>query len=442
MKSKLFKAFAITLGMLGFWAACTADLKNLDSNKKIDSETIDDYQDLDIENNYEKSDSCVTSSASHVDSIRPVDVIFVIDNSGSMSEEIQLITQNINDHFAAVMDAANLDYRVIVIVQHGSPSSYYGYACFEEPLSTIPKGDCENLTLGTPPGNKYGKFYHYSYDVQSNDSPCIILDTLFAVNNRPDKYGLAPEGWIKWLRKSAYKIIIEVTDDAPSCWWYPDVDDTTKKKVFNDFQSELGGQIFAIEFDKKLTTLAPEQFGTPEKRNYTFYSIVGMKEKPDAVDEEFGSLIDPLGKENDPFLPSEAVASNKCSTAAASGFGYQSLSKLTGGLRFPVCQAEYFDIIFNKLAQSIDSITSTLCILNIPENNNIDFSKVSVEVETEAGVIFLNQVDNEKYCSSSADEFYIDDTSNSVILCENACLNIKSISKNITFNAGCIEQIF
>lgn len=432
-------AFATMMG------ACAAASSVLDHVESVGENEGDiNLHDLSVQDS-DESVPCVEAQASKITSARPVDVIFVIDNSGSMSEEIQSITKNINDHFANVMDADALDYRVIMVVKHGSPSSYYGNACFEEPLSTIPKGGCQTLALGKEPGNKPGKFYHYSYDVQSNDSPCIILDTLFAANNHPDVYGLAPNGWIEWLRPTAFKILIEVTDDSPGCWWYPDVSDTTKKKVFNDFGSSLGGQIFALEIDKKLTNLAPEQFGTPEKRNYAFYSIVGMKEKPNAMDEEFGQLIDPLGKEDDPFYPDEEVVANNCSTAVAPGFGYQSLSKMTGGLRFPVCQAEKFDIIFEKIAKSIDSITSTICTIEIPSkgiDGDVDLSTVQLSLDGyDPDSEYLQIVSDEKSCTGAGDEYYIDTIANYVALCPESCKVIKSSGQDVLLSAGCVSII-
>lgn len=439
MKNLLKKIVSTSLLVFGLSAgyfACSANLKTLNNEETNQEESIN----LNIQND-EKSESCIESSAVKVVSSRPVDVIFVIDNSGSMSEEINAIVDNINDHFANVMNQAGLDYRVIMIVKHGQPESWSVSACFEAPLSTIQVGGCVDIGL-EPPGNNPGKFYHYSYDVQSNDSPCVILDTLFAKNYRPDTFGLAPDGWIKWLRKSAFKVFIEVTDDAPNCWWYPDVDDEKKaKKIFGDFQSELGGLVFSLEFDKQLTKLAPEQFGTSDARNYAFYSIVGMMEKPEAIDESYVA-IDPLGQSDDPFLPTEGIVNNVCKTAVTAGQGYQALSKLTGGLRFPICQAEKFDIIFDRIAKSIDSITSTVCVIELPKNVEVDISTVALEVETDSGIVELKQIENSSNCSKGVNEFYIDKVSNSVVLCDTTCLQIKSISKNVKLTAGCIEPLF
>lgn len=426
-------AFATVLG------ACAAAASILDSSG---SETnLYDFS----SGGGDAAAGCVESAAAKISSARPVDIIFVIDNSGSMVEEIEAIRNNINKHFASVMDNAGLDYRVIMLVKHGPPNTWYGTTCIESPLSMIPVGGCSSVTENDPPGNNPGKFYHYSYDVQSNDSPCIILNSLMNKNGYSDDFGLAPDGWIKWLRTSAFKVIIEVTDDAPGCWWYPDENDLSKKKILNDFQSSLGGQVFSIEFDKLLLKLAPEQFGTVNDRNYVFYSIVGLKEKPYAVDEDFGLQIDANGKPDDPFTPSEEIVSNVCSTAVAAGQGYQALSRLTGGLRFPVCSAEKFDVVFESIANSIDSITTSICTIEIPdsgEDGPVDISTVKLRVEN-VGVdpSYFTNVKDESMCSTADDEYYIDGEGNYVILCPETCKSIKSSSENVKLTAGCVPIV-
>jgi hypothetical protein len=391
--------------------------------------------------------ACIDAAVTNITTVRPVDVIFVVDDSGSMTEELDAISKNINKHFASVMADAGLDYRVIIIVKHG-PQSIYGYnnICIEAPLSTIPVGECEKLPSNTPPGNNPGKFYHYSYDVQSTDSLCIILNTLNSANSYVDEFGLAPFGWIKWLRKSAFKILIEVTDDMADCTWYPDDSLMPKgKKTFNDYNASIGGMITAIEFDKALLKLAPEQFGTKDKRNYAFYSIVGMMEKPEAVDDDTGLSIDPNGTVTDLFSPGEGIVSDVCSSAVNSGMGYQWLSKMTGGLRFPVCQAASFDVVFEKIALSIDSIASVVCVLDMPVNGvegQVDVTTVQVEIETIDGELqTLHSVSDQSACSAAINEFYYDKNANTVVLCPDTCIESKSVSKEIKITAGCIPII-
>src|SRR6185436_15807911 len=41
----------------------------------------------------------------------PIDVIVVLDNSGSMDEELDSVERNINLNFAEILDASDVDYR-------------------------------------------------------------------------------------------------------------------------------------------------------------------------------------------------------------------------------------------------------------------------------------------------------------------------------------------
>src|SRR5688500_15589855 len=51
---------------------------------------------------FDRGDSCATVSSEATLTKRPVDVIFVIDNSGSMPEEIVAVQNNINSIFAQI----------------------------------------------------------------------------------------------------------------------------------------------------------------------------------------------------------------------------------------------------------------------------------------------------------------------------------------------------
>ncbi len=387
--------------------------------------------------------SCIEEYATKIISTKPVDVIFVVDNSGSMSEEIEMINKNINEHFAQTLSNYNIDYRVIMLSNHGVGTLK---TCIEEPLSTIPLSTCKNLQPDDPPGNKSGQFYHYSYDVASADSLCLILNTLTNIGGLyGDHFKLAPDGWITWLRPSATKIFIEITDDTSGCAWFPDPSNTLKKKVFSDFSSNFGGQIISMEWDKALTLVAPEQFGTIENRRYIFYSIVGIKEKPNAIDDDTGLSIDPTGNSDDPFLASEGVCVDICDTAVAPGPTYQWLSKMTGGLRFPICKAADFDVIFEKIGSSIDSIVSTACIIDVPESSpkgDIAIETVEVDVEKNGGgTMKLIKVPDASFCTAAGDQYYIDLIDMSVVLCPVTCFSIKAIAENIKLTADCISSI-
>ena len=68
--------------------------------------------------------------------VKEVDIIFVVDNSGSMTDEIDAIRRNINDNFAAIIEASGVDYRVILLSQYGREGTN---VCIEPPLAG-PKG--------------------------------------------------------------------------------------------------------------------------------------------------------------------------------------------------------------------------------------------------------------------------------------------------------------
>ena len=152
----------------------------------------------------------------------------------------------------------------------------------------------------------------------------------------------------------------------------------------------------------------------------------------------------PDRKIDDLFTPSEGIVDDVCSTAVAAGQGYQWLSNLTGGLRFPICQAGNFDLVFEKLATSIDSITKTICEINIPHekvNGKIDLETVQIEVETIDGdLVILNRVDGQSSCTNMSNEFYYDSIANIIVLCPNTCIESKSVTKTIKMTAGCIEK--
>lgn len=159
-----------------------------------------------------------------------VDIVFVIDNSGSMGEEMTQIKTNVNS-FAQKIGQTGLDYRVIFIVRKASSPTQTGLViCVPPPLGGANCAD-------NPP-----LFWHINQDVQSNDSLSLILST-YDSNN-------AALAWNKHLRADAYKVFVEVTDD----------------------QSQMTSQAF----DQALLAKAPAgMFGTAADRRYIFHTIAG-----------------------------------------------------------------------------------------------------------------------------------------------------------------------
>lgn len=247
---------------------------------------------------------------------RTVDIIVVVDNSGSMGLEILSLQETFYDHMVAPQIGDGIDVHVIVVSRHGDNASES--VCFEEPLSSIPAGGCDN------PPNLPGitdMFKHYSVEIGSHDSWCLLMDTFDG--SVPDEFGLEPLGWSVWLREGALKLILTVSDDGVTCGTYGDGD------------SIAGGTAAANAIDADLLALSPLHFGTTSHRNYVVHSLVGL---------------DSYTVPDEPWPPSDPMTTLTCVTAIASGTGHQGLSILTEVLRFPVCSTTEYDQFFDAVS--------------------------------------------------------------------------------------------
>jgi len=159
-----------------------------------------------------------------------VDIVFVIDDSGSMTEEMNQIKTNVNT-FAQKIGGTGLDYQVLFIVKKAKSSTQQGNViCVPPPLGGANCGD--NAPI----------FHHIDQDVQSNDALSLVLST-YDNNN-------AALAWNKYLRADSTKVFVVVTDDE--------------------------SQLAYDKFDAQLLAKAPAgMFGTTTARKYIFHSICG-----------------------------------------------------------------------------------------------------------------------------------------------------------------------
>jgi len=343
--------------------------------------------------------ACGTQTALPVLVPRPVDIVVVIDNSGSMAAEIKGVQDNINENFAEIIEASGLDYRVILLSRYGKYTSTQ--VCIEAPLSGIPKGGCTNPP--SQPINNPGKFYHYSVEIDSTDSWCRILDTFNGTQG--DLFKFAPKGWQGWLRDDAFKIFIEVSDDRVVC--------SHGNDHYNDNNTIVGGANAAEKFDNKLREVSPLHFGkTPESRNYSYYSIVGL------------SFNDPA---NEPYAADDPIVTTKCPSGVNGGIGHQSLSVATGALRFPLCDTTAYDALFQALAGGVIADATIACEFPVPsppEGKELDEESIVVKftpMDVVEGEVF-QQVAGPDWCTPKS--FYVDD--GKVVLCTEACLSVQN----------------
>jgi hypothetical protein len=347
--------------------------------------------------------ACAVQSVRAKRGLRPVDAIFVIDNSGSMSEEIAAVRDSINDDFATIIDERGVDLRIILITRFGSAGTD---VCIEPPLGGAP------CSSGIEASSS-ARFFHYDQEIGSYDALCHLLATF----DQADAVNRAPDGWQAWLRPQSTKAFVVVSDDSARC-------------AYREGGRELkfGGGTTphedALLFHKTLLAKSALQFGAPPDTRYRFYSIVGLAS---------------AGAPGAPLLPHEPLREAMCDTAIAPGLPYQALSIVSDGLRYPVCEGRSFDEVFRVLARSVVESSSADCAFELPAQSSsgeaIDRGTVSLEFRAQSGgdAQFV-QVPSRAACKDEL-AFYIDER---VELCPSACELVKRDSApEVELRYGC-----
>ncbi len=394
---------------------------------------------------------------------KPMDIIVAIDNSASMAGEIQAVQARINNDFASIIQASGIDYRVILVSRYGNvfDQNYDGGApqdsafsiCVGAPLSTLTCPQSQNATTPLVSHNP-PRFYHHSTDIGSNDMWCRLLDSYDKTDPYPadprstgDQNGtpwvpIAPNGWSAYLRPEAFKVFIGITDDSPSgsggggC---PNM----RGLGLNGTSNQAG----ADAFDTTLRTLAPNQFGAVGgARNYVWYSIVGMAGN---------ATTNPT-----PLTPADAVetrccrgngsATNNCpgnsgadADGAGNGAGYQYLSILTEGLRYPSCYNANFDAIFNAIAQGVIEGAKASCEYDVPVPTTgiVDFDQTKVTYNpggNAAAGIPLERAASAAACGSTPG-FYFNQSFDKIFLCPDTCTTVQTDdAAEVAIDFGCL----
>jgi hypothetical protein len=329
-----------------------------------------------------KDAACAAVKAEATLTKKPVDIIVVIDNSGSMTDEILAVERNINQNFADILAASSIDYRVILISKHGK-SNPDESVCITKPLSGNP-------TCSPPPAVPVNgpRFFHYDTEIASTNSLRLILSTY----NTKDPNGFAPNGWSGWLRDGAYKVFLEITDDNSA--------------------------LVETSFETQLFAKTPKMFGTAAARNYVFHTIAGLKEN------------NPPTNAWGPKDPLQSAVCTKGGGAVNNGMVYQRLSVLTGGLRFPICEYASFDAVFRNVAAGVVQGTQVACDFKIPDppaGQVIDENSVLVEYQPGAGgpVVELKRASGAAQCTPTS--FYIQN--GRIVLCPDTCSTIQKDEK-------------
>jgi hypothetical protein len=226
----------------------------------------------------------------------PVDLVFIVDNSGSMPEETASFEQALPS-FVALLEEDAVDYRIVLLSRHrrderSASEEASTSVCVAAPVSGLAECPSDRPAVGP-------RFFQYSIKIDDDDSLQRVLDA-FAT---PDPFGLTAIGWSEWLRSGARTIFIEITD--------------------------ADSALAANDFTTALQAAAPASFGDDAARpGFVFHSITGVTQKAFAPDFYLAA---------EPIEP--AVCEGAGSNPDNAGVVYQELSRSTGGLRASLCPA-------------------------------------------------------------------------------------------------------
>lgn len=130
---------------------------------------------------------CAAVSETSSVGLQPADIIFVVDNSGSMVFEAEAVQDYLNG-FSAQIVLADVDARVVLLSAY--PNSDWAGICIDPPLG---KGGCPAVDSNPP------AFLHVNQEIGSNDGLQKLLDRY------PD--------YASMMRSNSVKHIVVVSDD-------------------------------------------------------------------------------------------------------------------------------------------------------------------------------------------------------------------------------------
>lgn len=339
--------------------------------------------------------ACEAISSQAEARFRPMDVVVVIDNSQSMEGEIDSVERNINESFAQILEQSGVDYRVIMLSAYRNARPEPGgggnthRVCIEPPLGPTA---CDARGPGDSPHNGQ-RFIHFDQPISSTDGPCLMLETMRSRPMEADR-GRMPVrgddpllqgGWTAHLRPDAFKAFVMIGDDTVDC-----------QAQGVDFEA-LSAEEAAVEFDRALRNSAPEQFGAMElERRYAWHSIIGVAPNSD-----------PLAV----YEPNEEIVGKMCDGAVNVGAPHQALSRLTEGLRYPVCNTESYDAVFRRIATEVVEGASLPCSWQIPsppDGQTFDKDRVNLSYAPGDGSVGpeLGRVDSAAACAANLAWYY------------------------------------
>lgn len=320
--------------------------------------------------------------------VKPIDILMILDNSASMTGEMVQIQNNINANFKDILDQSGVDSQVLLLSQHGRADPDES-VCIEAPLSSIPEGGCANPPPA--PGNIPGQFVQFPVEVGSNNGLQLFLNNFSTIQAQ--------------MRPDSFPVFFFITDD----------------------ESNLS----ADNFESQLFARDPARFGSPENRTYRFHAIIGQKEN---------------NPPTEPFTADDPIVTDRCTAvqnngAVAPGVVYQELSIRTGGVRFPICELNNFNVIFQRIAEEVIEgvpAATSITIPTPPPGKTVDLEAIAIVFTPSDGgpLQIFELVPSAAECVAGG--FFVDPSGTTVTLCnETAAIVNADPEARVDFLFGC-----
>ncbi len=356
----------------------------------------------------------------------PVDIVWMVDNSVSMQPAIDEVTAGLND-FAALIDARDLDYRVIMLSLRGEGAgTFLGEpryrVCIPEPLA------------GPGCADRAPEFHQVEIDIRSTQPLEQFLGSLGQTAGylATDDRGSVP--WQASLRPEATTTIVVVTDDnarmvvrsgggfvagpglgasgdpvATADWFETTSDTADGSNPFNSNTLPEG-------------ILHPRWGGLFE--GYTLSALYGW------------------GSETD---PSVACTYPGGARPPSSGPTYTELVARTGGVRARICDGPAaWGPFFDAVASAVERSSGIDCAVPIPpppDGSFFERDRINVLVREGDVATRIGKVADAAACDARGGWYYDDEAAPThVVLCPATCEAVQpsvGVARGVDVQFGC-----
>ncbi|MBL8683500.1 MAG: hypothetical protein JNK05_30300 [Myxococcales bacterium] len=315
---------------------------------------------------------------------QPVDIIWVVDNSVSMEPAIRQVTMGLNT-FASRIGMRGLDYRVVMLSYRSRTNPVtvaggqrYG-VCIPQPLA----GDAN---CGNGP-----RFFQSSIDIRSTQPLEQLLGTLGQTEGYRAGQERGGEPWRDFLRPTASKTIVVVTDDE-------------SRMPADEFDRWPGG----VNPRSRSFTLPPGLLDASWMGLFTGYTF---------------SALYGWGSETDPSVRCTYTGGTM---PPSSGPTYTTLVSRTRGARARICDgASAWGPFFDRVATAVETTSRVSCDLAIPSvpmGMVFDNSRVNVEIATSSMTTRPGKVAGVSACGAAGGWYYDNErTPTRITLCPASC---------------------